>query len=1166
MRLRETRLLLTLFFLPGILLTAQNPTVSISIPAFPHREPLNVLPGQTAVRLCGLQPGNTYQVIASRAFPEQQPVFRLRMAAPEQESIAREKSPADRPQVRRFKATDNCADLLLDVTANGTGGEVPAYLSVGCVDCKETGSWQNHFVQNVADMAPPKLTVTAGNAAKDLVTNVLIGGNCFDVSNITSKGASTSRGTFSNGLSSIDISNGVVLCTAPTTVLPGPNNQNNVNGGYSSIIANDANLKTLTAGDQYDLSVIEFDFKPTANMVQFDFVFGSDEYCEYVNSIYNDVFGFFISGPGITGVQNLAILPSDKSPVTVNNVNHLKNSQFYRNNNTYQTCFGQPVTNMADIQLDGFTTVLTATANLQPCKTYHIKLAIADIEDENYTSAVFLRANSFDAGGQVKAEAVYPSAAQAYTVEGCGNGYIRFYRGTGDANQPLPITYKLAPGSTAASGVDYDPLPALITIPAGDTQVLVPINVIKDLLPEGAESFTLLLDNACSCQQQDVTFVIHDPTPLSGAMADQTVCAGNATLTPVINGGLAPLNYQWNNGQSTPSINVSSQGANIFTVTVSDVCGSSAVLSATATVDQTPTAILSGLAQFCPGGSGQFNIAFTGLGPWVVAYNAGGIPQSQTFYSNPGQLTVTQPGTYALNSVTSQAGCPGLAGGSGVAEEVTVNIGLTVASPPCFGDRGAIQAVVNSNFPPYTYSWNNGATSPGLNNLPPGNYSLTVSTPQGCTSVASAFIVEPPELTTALSNIVNINCYQPQGSANLNVQGGTPGYQYSWSNGVNQANGIFQAGGTYTVTVTDTHQCKSVSKITILQDTAPPDAFASVDKEITCNTPEVDLSSAGSSAGPSFSYAWSTQIGNILTDPEESSATVDAAGIYSLLVTNVANGCTKTAQVLVKENTNYPVALDLQIVQPGCGGKPGELLVAGVTGGEEPFVFSVDGGNAFMNQFSFNNMAPGQYTIVVQDINGCEFEQKVELVAPVEPEVSIVPEVDLHYGETALLKAILNVPAGLLDTIIWSPPYGLEPTGRPDEVFARPFKTTKYTVTVISKEGCTDRAELIVRVGDPDIYAPNAIRPSSVRGKNDMFMLFARDNTINEVKHLQIFDRWGNQVFARDHFQTNDDRSTGWDGSFRGKILGPGVFTWWADVELASGEQIRLTGDVTIVE
>lgn len=1147
---------------------AQNTALTVNINGTPHREPLNVLPGQNRIQLCGLTPGYTYQVIGVGAYPNQPANFQLTMFEPQLETVARPMSRADRPELRRFKAPESCVDLLINTQGEGQATEVPMSLSVGCLDCPDSGDWRQDFVNNLPDgVSSPVLAVTQGNTANDLVTNVLIGGNCFDVTGIASKGYANSRGTFSSGQSSINIAEGIVLCTAPVNILPGPNNVGNTNGGFGNDSANDPNLSSLTSGNQYDVSVIEFDFRPTSNMVQFDYVFGSEEYCEFVNSQYNDVFGFFISGPGITGTKNLAVLPNSTTPVAVNNINHLINKNFYRNNNKNYPCETQPVFNQADIQLDGFTTVMTATANLIPCQTYHIKIAIADIADPNYSSAVFLRANSFDAGGEVKAAPVYPSAQQ-YTMEGCNNGYIRFFRGSGDINQPLPVTYTLAPGNTATPGVDFSPIPTSLTIPAGQTEILVPINVINDQVTEGNESFTLLLDNACSCLQQDVTFLIQDQVPLGLDMDDKKVCTGSATLTPVLlSGGLPPLTYLWSNGQTTPNLPVYTYGTQIFTVTVTDVCGLSATASATATVDQTPTAILNpGNIQFCEGGSIDLQINFTGIGPWNVGYTVNGTPQTQAFTTNPALLNVTSTGDFTLTTVVSQGGCPGLAGGSASVEEVSLGLSVAAQDPPCYGKPGSMKAEVSSNFPPYTFAWSNGAAGSNQNNLPPGNYTVTVSTPQGCSATASATLTEPPLLTAAITQFNDIDCYRPIGNVNLAVGGGTPGYQYLWSNGTLQANPAFTTGGAYSVTVTDIHQCSAIATVTIGQNTTPPTVIANAKDEITCNTPEVSLSSAGSSSGSHFIYSWSTQNGHFLTNLEEPSPVVDAPGTYVLLITDTANGCTSTAEATVTENTNYPTALQVAVTQPGCNDKPGAIQVLGVEGGAGPFVFSIDGGITFLNKSAFSSLAGGQYTIRVQDVNGCEYEQSVELIEPVEPEISIAPEVSLAYGESSQLTALLNLPLSALDTIIWGPLNGLTLTARPDEVVVRPFKSTRYTVLVIAENGCEDRAEVLVRVGDPDIYVPNAFNPSNANGGNDMFRFYARDQVIQEIKHFQIFDRWGTQVFARDHFRPDDDRSGGWDGRYKGKLMPPGVFTWWAEVELASGELVQMKGDVTIVD
>jgi gliding motility-associated-like protein len=141
----------------------------------------------------------------------------------------------------------------------------------------------------------------------------------------------------------------------------------------------------------------------------------------------------------------------------------------------------------------------------------------------------------------------------------------------------------------------------------------------------------------------------------------------------------------------------------------------------------------------------------------------------------------------------------------------------------------------------------------------------------------------------------------------------------------------------------------------------------------------------------------------------------------------------------------------------------------------------------------------------------------------------------------------------------------ITPTKRPDVVIVRPFTSTEYTVRVINKEGCEAQARVIVRVGDPNLWAPNAISPTQGEGRNDFFTIFAAPNTVNKINSLQIYDRWGNLVFRQQNIPPNTPKY-GWDGRFRGQPMNPAVFVWWAEVELISGQVILLKGDLTLVD
>ena len=146
---------------------------------------------------------------------------------------------------------------------------------------------------------------------------------------------------------------------------------------------NDVDMFQITGRPINHICILEFDFVPQGPEIKFEYVFASEEYPEFVDSDFNDVFGFFLSGPGILGdysnsAKNIAVIPNTTTPISINNVNSGLNSAYYVSN-----------TGGSTIQYDGFTTVLTAKSEVQCGLTYHIKLAIADVQDNIFDSAVF---------------------------------------------------------------------------------------------------------------------------------------------------------------------------------------------------------------------------------------------------------------------------------------------------------------------------------------------------------------------------------------------------------------------------------------------------------------------------------------------------------------------------------------------------------------------------------------------------------------------------------------------------------------------------------------------------------------------------------------------------------------------------------------------------------
>jgi hypothetical protein len=232
------------------------------------------------------------------------------------------------------------------------------------------------------------LQVTSDITPEEMVEILIGSGLSYD--NVVFTGADTSRGSFWGGPGNIGLSHGIILTSGDVDLAPGPNLQSGA--GVANMTPGDPDLEMLSQGGMsYDACVLEFDFVPFYEYVWFQFVFCSEEYPEFVGSPFNDVFGFFISGPGITGPysnnsKNIALIPNTEIPVSINNVNQDINSDYY------------VVNDSNFIQYDGFTTVLTAESEVEPMNTYHIKLAIGDIADAVFDSGVLLQASSFCSG------------------------------------------------------------------------------------------------------------------------------------------------------------------------------------------------------------------------------------------------------------------------------------------------------------------------------------------------------------------------------------------------------------------------------------------------------------------------------------------------------------------------------------------------------------------------------------------------------------------------------------------------------------------------------------------------------------------------------------------------------------------------------------------------
>ncbi len=661
-------------------LTSDNSRHIVFLPSFEKK-----------ITVCNLKVGKNYSIILSSFDQHPDCIFEITHS-----KYKRLATYITGNNQLEFLAEDDCMDFVIRNANCITDSEYPVDVSIACKNCNST-------FQNKMQMAG--ITTDANYSAQELIEDVFIGGGCFEISNVTLIGNSQGIGYFSNGGSSISIDEGVILATGVVANAHGPNTSTSITTNFFDG-SGDQDLDILSGGNVFDAVGIEFDFTPTLDMIQFKYVFASDEYCDYVNTQFNDVFGFFISGPGINGgytlnAENIAIVPGTNLDVSINNVNIQTNSAYYVDN----VPLGQPQAGpfpctqdlaqqgyaIDDCEYDGFTTVLIAEANVQVCETYHIRLVVGDVGDGIFDSAVFLEANSFSAGGEASMDFdIAGVETNGVAYEGCTGGYIVFTRpDDADLNIDLIIEFIIDPNSTATNGVDFTMLPPSITIPAGQTEFLLPFDVFVDQLDEGIETLILNLSNPCTCDEASIELLISDVIPLEVFTPDFEFCDETTIQIPAaVTGGVLNYTYFWDNGMTTPSITVTATiGTSYYTVTVTDECGNIEESTSTIIVNEQEFATIEGFIEICDGNpTGTLTITFQGEGPWDLVLLLDGIPVDAFvgITDNPFIYTVSQTGTYTIGSLYVGP-CPGEGSGAGLVIETIILLFTVPEDVSCFG-------------------------------------------------------------------------------------------------------------------------------------------------------------------------------------------------------------------------------------------------------------------------------------------------------------------------------------------------------------------------------------------------------------------------------------------------------------------------------------------------
>ena len=404
-----------------------------------------------------------------------------------------------------------------------------------------------------------------------------------------------------------------------------------------------------------DGCVLEFDFTASGDSISFNYVFGSDEYETWINTQYNDVFAFFLSGPGIVGeyaspagfpdgAVNIAGVPDADPPlpITISSVNSGTNSQYYVNNQSEN-----------GICILGYTQTFTAEAAVQCGETYHIKLAIADGSDTALESIVVLEegsfaSNSFDLVATASISGNQIFGGDTTVVESCNDAVFIVNRPLADTEDTLEVVIS----GTATNGVDYETIDPEVIMEVGEFSYEIPLNVIPDAEVEGPETVTIEYTYVNLCGDtvlRSATLIIQDFEPTQLQYENPVgICNGEAILEVETIGGYGPFDFLWSTGATdTLAVNViETNDPGAAQITVTDVCGNEQ--TATITYTMPPELVIYGEqtdSPLCPGDATVLEAGIsTGVGPFTYDWSSGGDGTTETVNFDASQivtLTVT---------------------------------------------------------------------------------------------------------------------------------------------------------------------------------------------------------------------------------------------------------------------------------------------------------------------------------------------------------------------------------------------------------------------------------------------------------------------------------------------------------------------------------------------
>lgn len=666
----------------------------------------------------------------------------------------------------------------------------------------------------------------------------------------------------------------------------------------------------------------------------------------------------------------------------------------------------------------------------------------------------------------------------------------------------------------------------------------------------GPGTYSVLITDVNGCTLTDQASLGQPPQLV--AVIDSvhpTFCYGSADGAAwiTVSGGTPPYDITWTGSGSTSTV-ASDLNAGTHTATVTDAHGCTTTVTATITEPQQIATTISTTAAHCEGSND---------GSATVLVTGGSAPYSYNWDNSFGGTTENNlsSGQHIL-IITDSYNCT-VSSTFNVDTQYVLHLAMTSTPVTCFdGNDGTATVTTLNGAAVASYDWSSGSIINPTTDLYAGYESVTVTDGYGCSAVDSVLVNEPPQLV-AVADWRDPLCHgDANGKMWFSASGGQGPYHFTY-NGLNYQmtdtiTGLPALPNPYLVVVYDSKGCAENVAVT-LHDPAQL-MVDTVVTQITCaNALDGAITASGIGGTPGYTYSWSP------VSSSSSTVTGLAPGSYTVLVTD-AHGCTATNTVVLVAPPPITVT-SLGADSVSCVGSTDGQAQITVTGGTPgltpPYTYTINGGTP-QESGSFYDLAAGVYQLVATDGQGCHLDTSVTVETPLAVNVAVNPlDTTLELGSSITLNILVDNPGGQTITgYAWSPAAGLTCVDCPAPV-ATPYQRQDYTVVVTYGKNCTATAHSTVRVDHgPDTYIPNAFSPNG-DDNNDFFTVYG--SGLKTVT-MRVFNRWGEKVF-----DSGDNQWASWDGTYKGVLQPPAVYTYVVELTYLDGQKKIKDGSLTLL-